>query len=165
MYSAFVLIPQFVQVPESSRLRLRRVGHRRPGSSCCRRRSRCCSSGPSPAGSRARSARRCRSCSARRSIGARRSCVLAVEHSEQWQVYVASLLLGIGIGFAFASHGEPDRRGRAAATRPASRPGMNTIIRTIGGAIGAPGRGQHPRRRACSPTATRRRTATRSRSR
>jgi EmrB/QacA subfamily drug resistance transporter len=61
--------------------------------------------------------------------------VLALE-SSRWQVYVAALLLGIGIGFAFASLANliveavpVDQTGVAA--------GMNTIVRTIGGAIGA----------------------------
>ena len=54
----------------------------------------------------------------------------------RWEVYVASTLLGIGIGFAFASMANliveavpPGQTGVAT--------GMNTIVRTIGGAIGA----------------------------
>ncbi len=54
----------------------------------------------------------------------------------RWEIYVASTLLGIGIGFAFASMANliveavpPDQTGVAT--------GMNTIVRTIGGAIGA----------------------------
>jgi EmrB/QacA subfamily drug resistance transporter len=60
---------------------------------------------------------------------------LAAGH-EPWTVYVASSLLGIGIGFAFAALANliveavrPDQTGVAS--------GMNTIVRTIGGAIGA----------------------------
>ncbi len=56
--------------------------------------------------------------------------------TEQWEVYLASALLGIGVGFAFASLANliveavrPDQTGVAS--------GMNTIVRTIGGAIGA----------------------------
>ena len=37
--------------------------------------------------------------------------LLAVAHTEHWQVYLSSLLLGTGIGFAFASMAEPHRRG------------------------------------------------------
>ena len=62
--------------------------------------------------------------------------LLAVAHTEHWQIYLASLLLGTGIGFAFASMANliveavrPDQTGVAT--------GMNTVMRTIGGAIGA----------------------------
>jgi EmrB/QacA subfamily drug resistance transporter len=61
---------------------------------------------------------------------------LALAHSEHWEVYLATGLLGFGIGFAFASMANlivdavP-----AGQTGVAS--GMNTIMRTIGGAIGA----------------------------
>ena len=61
--------------------------------------------------------------------------VLAVA-DQSWEIYVASALLGIGIGFAFAALANliveavrPDQTGVAS--------GMNTIVRTIGGAIGA----------------------------
>ena len=61
--------------------------------------------------------------------------VLAVAHDAHWQVYLASLLLGIGVGFAFASMANliveavrPDQTGVAT--------GMNAVMRTIGGAIG-----------------------------
>jgi MFS family permease len=60
---------------------------------------------------------------------------LAVAHSSQWQFYAASILLGIGVGFAFASLANliveavrPDQTGVAT--------GMNAVMRTIGGAIG-----------------------------
>jgi EmrB/QacA subfamily drug resistance transporter len=61
--------------------------------------------------------------------------VLAVADS-RWEIYLASTLVGIGIGFAFASMANliveavpPGQTGVAT--------GMNTIVRTIGGAIGA----------------------------
>ena len=61
--------------------------------------------------------------------------LLAVAHSEHWQVYLASLLLGVGVGFAFASMSNliveavrPDQTGVAT--------GMNAVMRTVGGAIG-----------------------------
>ncbi len=61
--------------------------------------------------------------------------VLAVAHSSHWQFYAASALLGIGVGFAFASLANliveavrPDQTGVAT--------GMNAVMRTIGGAIG-----------------------------
>ena len=61
--------------------------------------------------------------------------LLALAHSEHWQIYLAALLLGIGVGFAFASMANliveavpPDQTGVAT--------GMNTVMRTIGGALG-----------------------------
>ena len=61
--------------------------------------------------------------------------LLAVAHSAHWQVYLASLLLGVGVGFAFASMSNliveavrPDQTGVAT--------GMNAVMRTVGGAIG-----------------------------
>jgi len=61
--------------------------------------------------------------------------VLAIADTH-WEIYVASALLGIGVGFAFASLANliveavpPGQTGVAS--------GMNTIVRTIGGAIGA----------------------------
>ena len=60
---------------------------------------------------------------------------LAVAHSSHWQFYVASFLLGIGVGFAFASLANliveavrSDQTGVAT--------GMNAVMRTIGGALG-----------------------------
>jgi MFS family permease len=61
--------------------------------------------------------------------------LLAVAHTAHWEIYLASLLLGIGVGFAFASMANliveavrPDQTGVAT--------GMNAVMRTIGGAIG-----------------------------
>lgn len=60
---------------------------------------------------------------------------LAVAHSEHWQIYVASLVLGVGVGFAFASMAnlivEAVRRDQTGVAT-----GMNAVTRTIGGAIG-----------------------------
>jgi EmrB/QacA subfamily drug resistance transporter len=56
--------------------------------------------------------------------------------SASWQIYVGAGLMGMGVGFAFAASANlivqavrPDQTGVAS--------GMNTIVRTIGGAIGA----------------------------
>jgi EmrB/QacA subfamily drug resistance transporter len=61
---------------------------------------------------------------------------LAFAHAEPWELLVSSALLGIGIGFGFATMVNlivqavpPSRTGEAS--------GMNTIMRTVGGAIGA----------------------------
>jgi EmrB/QacA subfamily drug resistance transporter len=62
--------------------------------------------------------------------------LLTFRHEEKVEVYVATALLGAGIGFAFASMANliveavsRDQTGIAT--------GMNTVMRTIGGAIGA----------------------------
>jgi EmrB/QacA subfamily drug resistance transporter len=61
--------------------------------------------------------------------------LLAVAHSSHWQIYLSSFLLGIGVGFAFASMANliveavpPEQTGIAT--------GMNAVMRTIGGAVG-----------------------------
>jgi len=73
-------------------------------------------------------------------LGALVSCIsfalLAVAHGARWEIYLAMLVMGVGIGLAFASmvnlivEAVPaDQTGIAT--------GMNTIVRTIGGAIGS----------------------------
>jgi len=61
---------------------------------------------------------------------------LAVAHSQPWEIYVGSALLGTGIGLAFASLANliveavrPDQTGVAT--------GMNTVMRSIGGSVGS----------------------------
>jgi EmrB/QacA subfamily drug resistance transporter len=62
--------------------------------------------------------------------------ILAVAHSQPWEIYVAAALLGTGIGFAFASLANliveavrPEQTGVAT--------GVNTVMRSLGGAVGA----------------------------
>ncbi|MCW2967759.1 MAG: transporter, partial [Solirubrobacteraceae bacterium] len=62
--------------------------------------------------------------------------VLAAAHDQRWEIYVASGLLGLGIGLAFAAMANlivesvrPDETGVAT--------GMNTVMRTLGGAFGS----------------------------
>ncbi|MEA2146910.1 MAG: hypothetical protein QOG59_2497, partial [Solirubrobacteraceae bacterium] len=62
--------------------------------------------------------------------------MLAVAHSDRWEIYVASALLGTGIGFAFASLANlivdavrPEQTGVAT--------GVNTVMRSLGGAVGS----------------------------
>jgi MFS family permease len=62
--------------------------------------------------------------------------MLAFAHGAGWEIYLAMLLVGIGIGFAFAAMANliveavpPEQTGVAT--------GMNTIVRTTGGAIGS----------------------------
>jgi EmrB/QacA subfamily drug resistance transporter len=61
---------------------------------------------------------------------------LTLAHSQRWQLYVGSALLGIGIALAFASLANliveavrPEQTGVAT--------GMNTVMRTLGGSVGA----------------------------
>jgi MFS family permease len=61
--------------------------------------------------------------------------MLAVAHSAHWEIYVASALMGIGIGLAFASLANliveavpPEQTGVAT--------GMNTVMRSLGGSVG-----------------------------
>jgi EmrB/QacA subfamily drug resistance transporter len=60
---------------------------------------------------------------------------LALFHSEPWQIYAATFVMGLGIGLAFASmvnviveSVRPDQTGVAT--------GMNVIFRNVGGALG-----------------------------
>jgi EmrB/QacA subfamily drug resistance transporter len=73
-------------------------------------------------------------------IGGVFSCVafvmLTVAHADGWEIYLAMLIMGVGVGFAFGSMANlivesvpPTQTGVAT--------GMNTIVRSIGGAIGA----------------------------
>jgi MFS family permease len=62
--------------------------------------------------------------------------LLALGHDRAWEIYLASSLIGVGVGLAFASMSSlvvqavrPDQTGVAS--------GMNANIRTIGGAVGA----------------------------
>ncbi len=133
MYSSFVLIPQFVQTPPSSgygfgssvtqaglflipstltMLVAAPVGGRLSG--------RFGSKVPLVLGA---------------SITMLAFVLLALAHSAHWQIYLSSLLLGTGVGFAFASMAnliveavQPDQTGVAT--------GMNAVMRTIGGAVG-----------------------------
>ena len=73
-------------------------------------------------------------------LGALVSClafvILTFAHHSSWEIYVAMLVMGIGIGFAFASMANlivesvPVQQTGVAT-------GMNTIVRSIGGAVGS----------------------------
>jgi EmrB/QacA subfamily drug resistance transporter len=61
--------------------------------------------------------------------------LLALAHDERWHIYLTGVLLGVGLGFSFASMANliveavpPSQTGVATA--------MNTIMRTIGGSLG-----------------------------
>ena len=60
---------------------------------------------------------------------------LALFHSERWELYLSSFVLGAGVGFAFASMANLIVEAvRADQTGVAT--GMNAVMRTIGGAVG-----------------------------
>jgi MFS family permease len=62
--------------------------------------------------------------------------LLAFAHGQKWEIYLSTFLLGAGIGLSFAAMANlivdavpPEQTGVAT--------GVNTIMRTIGGAIGS----------------------------
>jgi MFS family permease len=61
--------------------------------------------------------------------------LLAIAHSSPWQVYLGAAILGIGIGLAFASMANLIVEA-VSATQTGIATGMNTIARTVGGALG-----------------------------
>jgi EmrB/QacA subfamily drug resistance transporter len=73
-------------------------------------------------------------------LGAAVSCVafvmLAAAHGSSWEIYVAMLVMGIGIGFAFGSMANLIIES-VPAHQTGVATGMNTIVRSIGGAIGS----------------------------
>jgi MFS family permease len=73
-------------------------------------------------------------------LGSLVSCVafalLTVAHGSAWEIYVAMLLMGIGIGFAFASMANLIVES-VSVHQTGVATGMNTIVRNIGGAIGS----------------------------
>jgi MFS family permease len=62
--------------------------------------------------------------------------ILAFAHTQSWQIYVAMLVMGVGIGFAFASMANLIVES-VDVTQTGVATGMNTIVRSIGGAIGS----------------------------
>jgi MFS family permease len=61
--------------------------------------------------------------------------LLAVAHHAKWQIYVAMLLLGIGIGLAFAAMANLIIENVGPAETGVAT-GMNAVTRTVGGAFG-----------------------------
>jgi EmrB/QacA subfamily drug resistance transporter len=133
MYSSFILIPQFVQEPESTGygfgatvliaglfLVPSTIAQVLVGQFVGRIERRVGSKPPLLAGA---------------GLTAASFALLVIARSQPWEVYVASALLGAGIGLAFAGlanliveHVRQEQTGVAT--------GMNTVMRTIGGALG-----------------------------
>jgi MFS family permease len=61
---------------------------------------------------------------------------LAMFHDEPWQLLLAMAIIGVGIGFAFASMANLIVES-VDVTQTGVATGMNTIVRSIGGAIGS----------------------------
>ena len=62
--------------------------------------------------------------------------VLAAAHTQPWEIYVVSTLLGIGLGLAFSAMSNLIVQA-VPASQTGVASGMNANIRTIGGAVGA----------------------------
>ena len=73
-------------------------------------------------------------------LGALASCLafifLAAAHGSSWEIYTAMLVMGVGIGFAFGSMANLIIES-VPAHQTGVATGMNTIVRSIGGAIGS----------------------------
>jgi MFS family permease len=61
--------------------------------------------------------------------------VLATAHGQRWEIYFAALLLGTGIGLAFAAMVNLIIE-NVGPTETGIATGMNTVTRTVGGAFG-----------------------------
>ena len=121
MFARSSSIPQFVQLPESTGFGFGASVTQAGPLPASRRRSRCCSSARSPGGSRATVGSKVPLVLGCARPPSRSSCSPSHD-ARAGRSTSRSLLLGVGIGLAFALDGEPDRRGGAAATRPAWRP-------------------------------------------
>lgn len=133
MYSAFILIPEYVQEPErtgygfgvsivTSGLFLlpSTVAMVTVGQFAGRLEARFGSKPPLVAGS---------------AVTFAAFVLLLAARGEHWQIYVASLLMGVGIGLAFAALANLIVENvRQEQTGVAT--GMNTVMRTLGGALG-----------------------------
>jgi EmrB/QacA subfamily drug resistance transporter len=69
-------------------------------------------------------------------IGCASMAMFAFAHSQEWEIYVATGILGIGFGLAFSAM-SANVVSAVAADQTGVATGMNANIRTIGGSIGA----------------------------
>jgi EmrB/QacA subfamily drug resistance transporter len=133
MYASFILLPQYVETPEQAGygfgasvtgaglfLLPSTIAMLIAGAQTGRLEKRFGSKPPLLAGA---------------ALSALSYALLAAERGERWEIYVAALLLGAGIGLAFASmvnliieNVGPEQTGVAT--------GMNAVTRTVGGAFG-----------------------------
>jgi EmrB/QacA subfamily drug resistance transporter len=133
MYASFILLPQYVETPEQAGygfgasvtgaglfLLPSTIAMLLAGAQTGRLEKRFGSKPPLLAGA---------------AISALSYALLATERSERWEIYLAALLLGTGIGLAFAAmvnliieNVGPEQTGVAT--------GMNAVTRSVGGAFG-----------------------------
>jgi len=134
MFGSFILIPQFVQAPESTSYGFG-VGVTGAGLFMLPSAAIMLVAGPLAGALGTRTGSKLPlligTCSAALSF-----LLLSIAHAEGWQIVVAVSLLGFGIGMSFASMANlivdavpQSQTGEAT--------GMNTIMRTVGGAFGA----------------------------
>jgi EmrB/QacA subfamily drug resistance transporter len=134
MFSSFLLIPQFAQAPESSGYgfgyTVTKAGLLLVPAAICQ-----LGAGPLAGALGARIGFRT-TLAAGAALATAAFLSLALEHSHPWQFAVAAALLGSGISFAFASMAN-----LIVAAVPQSEvgvaTGINTIMRSLGGALGA----------------------------
>src|ERR1700690_3188413 len=69
-------------------------------------------------------------------IGCAAMAMFAFAHSQQWEIYVATGILGVGFGLAFSAM-SANVVSAVPAEQTGAATGMNANIRTIGGSIGA----------------------------
>ena len=69
-------------------------------------------------------------------VGAAAMAMFAFAHAQQWEIYVANAILGIGFGLAFSAM-SANVVSAVPAAQTGVATGMNANIRTIGGSIGA----------------------------
>jgi EmrB/QacA subfamily drug resistance transporter len=133
MYSAFVLIPQYVQAPESTGYgygaSVSQAGlYLVPTTTALLI--------TSPIGGRISSAVGSKVPLVLGSVLTTAAFVVLATASARWEIYLAATLVGAGVGFAFASMANLIVEA-VPAEQTGVATGMNTIVRTIGGAIGA----------------------------
>src|SRR5262249_30026814 len=133
MYSAFVLIPQYVQTPESTGYgfgaSVSQAGlYLVPTTTALLI--------TSPIGGRLSSTVGSKVPLVLGSVLTTAAFVVLATASARWEVYLAATLVGAGVGFAFASMANLIVEA-VPAEQTGVATGMNTIVRTIGGAIGA----------------------------
>ncbi len=63
------------------------------------------------------------------------AALLAVWHAHPWEILIATPLLGVGVGFAFAAMATLITEA-VRATETGVATGMNTVMRTVGGVVG-----------------------------
>jgi EmrB/QacA subfamily drug resistance transporter len=134
MFSSFLLIPQFAQAPESSGYgfgdSVTQAGLLLVPAAICQ-----LVAGPLAGALGARIGFRT-TLAAGAGLATAAFVLIAVEHAHPWQFVISAALLGCGISFAFASMANLIV-GAVSQSEVGVATGINTIMRTIGGAFGA----------------------------